>query len=124
MQSPASRPHQKKYQKVFVLHDAERRYAPIKGKATATAWGLEKCRISIMGCPNVIVVTDHQTLTGMFDDRYFNRVHNPRLKEKCLRHSFIIQHCPGRWHKGADAISRNPVATKNMAKNTRPPFRK
>ena len=65
-------------------------------------------------CPNVIVVTDHQPLTGIFGDRDLGKVNNPRLfrlKEKCLRYHFTIQHCPGKWHRGADAISRNPVAT-------------
>ena len=62
----------------------------------------------------VIVVTDHQPLTGIFGDRDLGKINNPRLfrlKEKCLRYHFSIQHCPGKWHRGADAISRNPVAT-------------
>ena len=61
----------------------------------------------------MIVVTDHQPLTGIFGDRDLSKVHNPRLfrlKEKCLRYSCSIQHCPGKWHKGADTVSRNPVA--------------
>ena len=94
--------------------DAERRYAPIEGEAAAIAWSLEKCRLFIIGCPNVIVVTDHQPLTGIFGDRDLGKINNPRLfrlKEKCLRYRFSIQHCPGKWHRGADAISRNPVAT-------------
>ena len=94
--------------------DAERRYAPIEGEAAAIAWSLEKCRLFIIGCPNVIVVTDHQPLTRIFGDRDLGKVNNPRLfrlKEKCLRYHFTIQHCPGKWHRGADAISRNPVAT-------------
>ena len=94
--------------------DAERRYAPIEGEAAAIAWALEKCRIFVMGSPNVIVVTDHQPLTGILGDRDLSKVHNPRLfrlKEKCLRYSFSIQHCPGKWHKGPDTVSRNPVDT-------------
>ena len=39
--------------------DAKRRYPPIEGEAAAIAWALEKCRIFVMGCPNLIVVTDH-----------------------------------------------------------------
>ena len=94
--------------------DAELRCAPIEGEAAAIAWSLEKCRLFIIGCPNVIVVTDHQPLTGIFGDRDLGKINNPRLfrlKEKCLRYHFTIQHCPGKWHRGADAISRNPVAT-------------
>ena len=83
--------------------DAEHRYAPIEGEAAAIAWALEKCRIFIMGCPQMILVTDHQQLRGVFGDRDLSKVNNPRLfrlKEKCLKYSFSIQHCPGKWHKG------------------------
>ena len=93
--------------------DAERQYAPIEGKAAAITWALEKCRIFIMGCLQMIVVTDHQPLTGIFGDRDLSKVHNPRLfrlKEKCLRYYFSIQHSPGKQHKGANAVSHNPVA--------------
>ena len=61
----------------------------------------------------MIIVTDHQPLTGIFGDRDLSKVHNPRLfrlKEKCLRYSFSIQHCPGKRLNGADTVSRNPVA--------------
>ena len=74
---------------------------------------LEKCRIFIMGCTNVIVVTDHQPLMGIFGDRDLSKIQNPclfKLKEKPLRYFFTIQHSPGKWYKGTDALSRNPVA--------------
>ena len=67
-----------------------------------------------MGCTNAIVVTDYQPLMGIFEDRNLSKIQNPhlfKLKEKSLRFFFIIQLCPGKWHKGADAISHNPVAT-------------
>ena len=67
-----------------------------------------------MGCTNVIAVTDHQPLIGIFGDRDLSKIQNPRLfklKEKSLSYFFIIQHCPGKWLKDADAISCNPVAT-------------
>ena len=92
----------------------ERSYAPIEGKAAAIAWALEKCSIFIMGCPNLIEVTDHQSLTGIFGNRDHSKIHNPylfKLEEKSLRYYFTIQHYPGKWHKGVDAISLNPVAT-------------
>ena len=50
---------------------------------------------------------------GIFGDRELCKIHNPhlfKLKEKSLRY-FFIQHCSGKWHKGVDAISCNPVAT-------------
>ena len=66
----------------------------------------------LLGCPDVIVVTDHEPLKGLFGDRDLSKIHNPRLfrlKEKTLRYCFTMQHCPGKWHRGSDAISRNPV---------------
>ena len=46
--------------------DAEQGYAPVEGEAMAISWALEKCRMFILGCPNVIVVTDHEQLKGLF----------------------------------------------------------
>ena len=96
--------------------DAESRYAPVEGEATAVAWSLEKCHMFIMGCPNpIIVATDHQPLVGILDDKDLSKIMNPRLfriKEKTLRYNFKIQHCPGKWQKGADAVSRSPSSTK------------
>ena len=42
--------------------DAKRRYAPIEGEAAAIAWALEKCRMFVMGCTNLRVVTDPEPL--------------------------------------------------------------
>ena len=93
--------------------DAERRYAPIEGEAAAIGWALEKCRIFVMGCLNLIVVTDHEPLKGLFGDRDLSKIQNPRLfrlKGKTLRYRFTIQHCPGKWHRASDAVSRNPAS--------------
>ena len=91
-------------------NDAETRYAPIEGEATAIAWSLNKCRMFVMNCPNLVVVTDHAPLLGIFGDRDMSKITNPRLlklKEKTLQYRFSIQHCPGKWHRGSDAMSRN-----------------
>ena len=107
--------------------DAESRYAPIEGEATAVAWSLEKCHMFIVGCPErIIVATDHQPLVSILGDRDLSKIMNPRLfriKEKALRYNFMIQHCPGKWQRGADAISRSPIAAKQAvihAFNTAP----
>ena len=91
-------------------NDAESRYAPIEGEASAIAWALQKCRMFVMGCNNLIVVTDHAPLLGIFGDRDLSKITNPRLfklKEKTMLFRFSIQHCPGKWHRGSDALSRN-----------------
>ena len=97
--------------------DAEARYAPVEGEASAIAWALSKCRMFVMGCPNLLVVTDHAPLLGIFGDRDLSKITNPRLfklKEKTMMFRFTIQHCPGKWQRGADALSRN-VAAATMA---------
>ena len=33
---------------------------------------------------------------------------NFKIKRKTLQDSFTIQYCPGKWHKAAGAVSRNP----------------
>ena len=103
--------------------DAERRYAPIEGEAAAIAWALEKCRIFVMGCPNLIVVTDHESLKELFGDRDLSKIQNLRLfrlKEKTLRYRFTFQHCPGKWHRASDAVSRNPTSILKSLLNVLP----
>ena len=94
-------------------NDAESRYAPVEGEAAGIAWALNKCRMFVTGCPNLIVATDHAPLLGIFGDRELDKISNPRLfklKEKTLLYRFTIQHCPGKWHRGSDAMSRNAIA--------------
>ena len=49
----------------------------------------------------------------IFGDRDLSKITNTcffKLKEKTLQYWFTIQHCPGRWHRGSDAMSRNIAA--------------
>ena len=91
--------------------DAETRYRPTEGEALAVAWGLENSRMFTLGCTDLLVSTDHQPLLGIFKDRDLNSIKNPRiqdLKEATLAWRFNITHNPGKWHKGPDAVSRQP----------------
>ena len=91
---------------------AESRYAPIEGEAAAIAYSLKKARMFVMGCRDLIVITDHEPLVSVLGDRELADITNPRLaklKEKTLRYRFSIQHNPGKWHRGSDAVSRGPV---------------
>ena len=95
-----------------VCTSAESRYAPIEGEASAIAWSLDKCRMFVLGCQDLIVTTDHEPLKGIFGDRDLSKVANPRLfrlKERTLWYRFRIQHRQGKWHRGSDAMSRNPA---------------
>ncbi len=78
----------------------------------AVVWALEKARMFILGCQQLIVLTDHLPLVGILNDRALEGIANPcllRLKERTLRFRFEIQHRSGNSHTSPDAISRYPV---------------
>lgn len=92
--------------------DAERGYAPIEGEALALVYALEKCKMFIQGGPTVTVVTDHNPLTGIFNDKSLEKIENTRifkLKEKTLPFDFHVVHVKGTENKAADACSRYPT---------------
>ena len=91
--------------------DAETRYKPTEGEALAIAWSLEHSRMFTLGCTDLLISTDHKPLLGIFKDRDLNSIKNPRIqdfKEATLAWRFTITHNPGKWHKGPDAVSRQP----------------
>merc|ERR1712082_351871 len=88
---------------------AESRYAPIEGEAFVVAWSLEKARMFTLGCPDLLVTVDHQSLIPILGDRSLADIPNPRLyrlKEKCMRYKFDIQYLPGKNNNGPDCMSR------------------
>ena len=90
---------------------AESRYAPKEGEALAVAWSLHHSHMFTLGCPNLIVASDHKPLLGIFRDRDLGTIMNPRImrfKEKTLRYRFKIVYCPGKLTLGADTMSRYP----------------
>ena len=90
----------------------ESRYAPIEGEALAVVYGLEKYRMFVLGCPNLIIVTDHKPLVSILDQRNLDGIKNSRLlnlKENTLMYRFSIKHVPGAKNVGPDACSRSPV---------------
>ena len=65
----------------------------------------------VLGCQNLIVITDHKPLLSIFNNRDLCTIMNSqilKLKENTLQYSFTIPYCPSKWHKAADAVSRNP----------------
>ena len=94
--------------------EAESRYAPIEGEALAVVHGLQRCRMFIMGSPNLTAAVDHKPLIRILNNRELSSISNPRvlhLKEKTLMYLFQIVHVPGKSKKMrvADTTSRNPV---------------
>ena len=78
---------------------AETRYSPTEGEALAVTWALDHAKNFIHGCRNLIVVTDHKPLLGIFNDRDLSSIPNPRiskLKEMTFRYQFSTQYCPAK----------------------------
>ena len=89
-------------------------FSPTEGECLAAAFGLEKCRMFTLGCPNLILAVDHQPLKGVLNDRSLDSLDNPRLlklKERTLPYAFQIIHVPGTSNvvKPADTLSRYPT---------------
>ena len=73
------------------LRDAEMRYSPSEGELLAIVFGMNQCRMFLLGCPNFYVATDHLPLIPILGDKALDQIQNPRLrdlKEKMLRFNF------------------------------------
>ncbi len=93
------------------LKDPESRYSPIEGEALAVVFALEQSRMFVLGCPNLLLVTDHKPLVPILNGKKLEFIKNPRLlkfREKMLPYRFVAQHIPGPLNIVADAASRNP----------------
>ena len=93
---------------------AESRYAPIEGEALAVVYALQQTRYYVLGCPNLIVTTDHKPLINVLNERSLNDITNRRLlnlKEKTMQYQFEIKHVSGSKNRGPDALSRYPAQT-------------
>jgi len=91
--------------------ETESRYAPIEGEALAAAYALNQCKHFVLGCPELILATDHKPLTKILNDRELEGIENPRLlriKEKTLRFDFEVVHVAGKDNHAPDAFSRHP----------------
>ncbi|XP_066955707.1 uncharacterized protein [Macrobrachium rosenbergii] len=82
---------------------AEAGYAAVEGEALAVTWCLKKARLLLLGCPNLLIVTDHLLLVKLLGDRELKDILNPRLfrlKEKTLQY---------RFQRVKEAASKDPV---------------
>ena len=82
----------------------------MEGEALAVAWCLRKARLFLLGCPNLVLITDHRPLVKLFGDRELKDIVNPRLfalKEKTLLYRFQVRYLPGK-NNTADFLSRYP----------------
>ena len=51
------------------LSAAEKNYVAVEGEALAIAWSLEQTKYFTMGCPDLVVVTDHKPLVRLLGQR-------------------------------------------------------
>ena len=80
-------------------------HAPVEAEYLAVVYGLHKCRYFFLGCPNLLVATDHKQLIGILNDRCLANIENRclrNMKEKTLSFQFSNTHVPGRKHMGPD----------------------
>ena len=88
---------------------SESRYSPVEGEALAVAEALHKLKYYVLGCPTLIVATDHKPLIGVFKSNLADIV-NPRLLsivERTLWFRFTVIHVPGVQNYGPDCLSRS-----------------
>ena len=74
---------------------------------------LHHSRLFTLGCPDLLVATDHKPLLGIFNDRDLDRITNPCIKsfkESTLPWRFSVTHCSGKWTRGLDALSLYPCS--------------
>ena len=86
----------------------ETRYSPTEGEALAVAVALENSRYYTLGCPKLIVATDHKPLLGIFGNRALDTIDNPRLvriKQRTLPWNYELIHLPGKQQIAADGFS-------------------
>ena len=63
-------------------------YAPTEGEVLAIAWSLNNAKMFVLGCKDLIFITDHKTLLNNFNHRELSAITNPRilkLKQKTLQ---------------------------------------
>ena len=86
------------------------RYHPIEGEAFAATWALEKCKMFVLGHPDLTLVVDHKPLLAILGpDQDLSELANPRLmnlKLKTNAYKFTPRYLPGKLHVVPDTMSR------------------
>ena len=86
------------------------RYHPVEGEAFAASWALEKCKLFVLGHPNLTLAVDHKPLLAILGPcQELAEVINPRLmnfKLKSMAFQFTPVHIPGKKHIVPDTFSR------------------
>ena len=86
------------------------RYHPVEGEAFAATWALEKCKLFVLGNPQLTLAVDHKPLIAILGQKNeLADILNPRLmnfKLKSMAYSFTPVHIAGKKHVVPDTLSR------------------
>lgn len=96
-----------------MLKEAEARYAVIELELLGIQFGVEKCRIFLLGLDHFFVITDHNPLVAICNSHRLDEIENPRLQRiraKLLGYNFTVKWMAGKQNEAADALSRHPVS--------------
>ena len=94
------------------LSDAESRYATIELELLAVVWAVAKCKVFLEGLQHFHILTDHNPLVPILNNRRLDEIENPRLqrlKSRLMAFNFTAQWVKGSCNNGPDALSRNPI---------------
>ena len=98
------------------LSETEKRYAVIEKEALAVTWASEKFSDYVLGLPFVLE-TDHKPLTALLNSTELSKM-PPRIlrfRLRLMRYTYQVQYVPGKHQAAADALSRAPVGTPELA---------
>ena len=95
------------------LTDAESQYATIKLEMLTVCWAVMKYNLFLAGLQHFSVITDHNPLTPIINNRRLDEIENPRLqrlKSKLMAYNFTAEWIKGKKNDAPDALSHNPVS--------------
>jgi len=91
----------------------ESRYATIELELLAVVWAITKCRVFLANFQHFLVVTDHNPLIPILNNRRLDEIANPRLqrlKSRLMGYSFTAKWIKGKGNNAQDALLCNPVS--------------
>lgn len=77
---------------------AKSKYSPTEAEVLELSWSINHSMDYVLGCLNLLTVTDHKPLLWIFNMSELKTISNLRickLKEEILHYQFKIQHWPG-----------------------------
>ena len=75
-------------------------------------WAVAKCKVFLEGLQHFHILTDHNPLVAILNNRRFDEIENPwlqRLKSCLMAFNFTAQWVKGSRNNGPDALSRNLI---------------